>query len=32
LDTESDFGTMIELIETPKRRYPPEMIYPPEAD
>lgn len=32
LDTESDFGTMIELIETPKRRYPPEKIYPPEAD
>ena len=30
LDTEKDFGFIIELIETPKRRNPPEKIYPPE--
>jgi 4-hydroxyphenylpyruvate dioxygenase-like putative hemolysin len=28
LDTEKDFGFLIELIETPKRRNPPEKIYP----
>jgi len=31
LDTEKDFGFLIELIETPKRRNPPEKIYPPES-
>ena len=30
LDTEEDFGLTIELIERPKRRYPPEKIFPPE--
>ena len=29
LDTEDDFGVTIELIERPKRRHPPEKIYPP---
>jgi len=28
LDTEEDFGFLVELIETPKRRHPPEKIYP----
>jgi len=32
LDTEEDFGFMIELIETPKRRIPPEKIYPAENE
>lgn len=30
LDTEKDFGFTLELIERPKRRAPPEKIYPPE--
>ena len=30
LDTEDDFGFTIELIERPKRRHPPERIYPDE--
>lgn len=30
LDTESKLGVVIELIERPKRRHPPEKIYPPE--
>jgi catechol 2,3-dioxygenase-like lactoylglutathione lyase family enzyme len=29
LDTETDFGAIFELIERPKRRHPPEKIYPP---
>lgn len=29
LDTEADLGTTVELIERPKRRAPPEKIYPP---
>jgi len=32
LDTEDDFGVTIELIERPKRRHPPEKIYPPEGE
>ena len=32
LDTEDMIGTTIELIERPKRRRPPEKIYPPEDD
>lgn len=32
LDTEDLIGTTIELIERPKRRRPPEKIYPPEDD
>jgi hypothetical protein len=31
LDTESLIGTTIELIERPKRRNPPEKIYPPDG-
>ncbi|RKX85862.1 MAG: hypothetical protein DRP57_02855 [Spirochaetes bacterium] len=31
LDTESTIGITIELIKRPKRRYPPEEIYPPES-
>ena len=31
LDTEFDFGFVMELIERPKRRYPPEKVYPAEA-
>ncbi len=30
LDTEKDFGIMLELIERPKRRVAPEKIYPPQ--
>jgi methylmalonyl-CoA/ethylmalonyl-CoA epimerase len=30
LDTEEKLGIILELIERPKRRYPPEKIYPPE--
>ena len=30
LDTEKEIGVTIELIERPKRRVPPERIYPPE--
>ncbi len=30
LDTEEELGVILELIERPKRRYPPEKIYPPE--
>ncbi len=30
LSTEENFGAIFELIERPKRRYPPEKIYPPE--
>lgn len=30
LDTEDTIGITVELIERPKRRYPPEEIYPPE--
>jgi hypothetical protein len=30
LDTEKDYGFMLELIERPKRRVPPERVYPPE--
>ncbi len=30
LDTENDLGTTIELIQRPKRRNPPEKVYPPE--
>ncbi len=29
LDTEQDFGFVLELIERPKRRVPPERVYPP---
>ena len=32
LDTEEDFGFLIELIETPKRRLQPEKVYPPESE
>jgi hypothetical protein len=32
LDTEALIGTTIELIERPKRRRPPEAVYPPESD
>jgi methylmalonyl-CoA/ethylmalonyl-CoA epimerase len=32
LDTEDLIGTTIELIERPKRRRPPEAVYPPEAE
>jgi methylmalonyl-CoA/ethylmalonyl-CoA epimerase len=32
LDTEDTLGVTIELIERPKRRMPPEKIYPPEGD
>jgi catechol 2,3-dioxygenase-like lactoylglutathione lyase family enzyme len=32
LDTEEDFGFVIELIQAPKRRFPPEKVYPPEAE
>jgi len=28
LNSEEDFGTIFELIERPKRRHPPERIYP----
>lgn len=31
LDTEEELGTTLELIERPKRRNPPEKIYPPEG-
>jgi hypothetical protein len=31
LSTEGKFGAIFELIERPKRRHPPEKIYPPEA-
>jgi methylmalonyl-CoA/ethylmalonyl-CoA epimerase len=31
LDTEERFGVTYELIERPKRRYPPEKVFPPEA-
>jgi catechol 2,3-dioxygenase-like lactoylglutathione lyase family enzyme len=31
LDTEAKLGATLELIERPKRRMPPEKIYPPEA-
>lgn len=31
LSSEQDFGAIFELIERPKRRYPPEKIYPPEG-
>ena len=31
LDTESEIGVLLELIERPKRRLPPEKVYPPEA-
>ena len=31
LDTEEELGTTLELIERPKRRNPPEKIYPPES-
>lgn len=30
LDTEEDYGFTLELIQRPKRRWPPEKIYPPE--
>jgi len=30
LDTEDEIGTVLELIERPKRRAEPEMVYPPE--
>jgi len=29
LDTDEEFGVTIELIERPKRRHPPEKVYPP---
>lgn len=32
LDTEEEIGVTIELIERPKRRVPPEKIYPPEDE
>jgi catechol 2,3-dioxygenase-like lactoylglutathione lyase family enzyme len=32
LDTEDLIGTTIELIERPRRRQPPEAVYPPETD
>jgi hypothetical protein len=32
LDTEVQLGATLELIERPKRRFPPEKIYPPEMD
>jgi methylmalonyl-CoA/ethylmalonyl-CoA epimerase len=32
LDTEEKFGVTLELIERPKRRHPPEKIYPPQDD
>jgi len=32
LNTEAEFGFLIELIQAPKRRFPPEKIYPPEED
>jgi|Deesub1362A_J573_1020465.scaffolds.fasta_scaffold04998_4 methylmalonyl-CoA epimerase len=32
LDTEDKIGVTIELIQRPKRRVPPERIYPPESD
>jgi catechol 2,3-dioxygenase-like lactoylglutathione lyase family enzyme len=32
LSTEDDFGAIFELIERPKRRHPPEKIYPPPAE
>lgn len=32
LDTEAKIGTTIELIQRPKRRVPPERIYPPEFE
>ena len=31
LDTEEDFGFVLELIQRPRRRHPPEAIYPPES-
>lgn len=31
LDTESELGAILELIERPARRHPPEKIYPPQA-
>ena len=31
LDTEGELGTTLELIQRPKRRAPPDKIYPPEA-
>lgn len=32
LDTEGKIGVTIELIQRPKRRVPPEAVYPPDAD
>ncbi|TVR58666.1 MAG: hypothetical protein EA426_09295 [Spirochaetaceae bacterium] len=32
LDTEDSIGTTVELISRPKRRKPPEKVYPPESD
>jgi Glyoxalase/Bleomycin resistance protein/Dioxygenase superfamily len=32
LDTEAKLGATLELIERPKRRFPPEKIYPPEEE
>lgn len=32
LDTEARFGVTYEFIERPKRRYPPEKVYPPEME
>jgi hypothetical protein len=32
LDTEAQLGVIVELMELPKMRVPPERIYPPEAD
>ena len=31
LDTENEIGTIVELIQFPKERRPPERIYPPET-
>lgn len=32
IDTQEDLGAIIELIQRPKRRHPPEKIYPPPED
>lgn len=32
LDTEEIFGILIELIERPKRRFPPEKVFPPDSE
>ena len=32
IDTEEKFGVQLELIARPKRRHPPEKVYPPETD